>query len=284
MRYKSYDDPAVLRELQLVLTEVLAEYDRICRTLNLPYVICAGTAIGAVRHGGFIPWDDDADVYMLRADYERFLREAPGVCDPKFCIDNMRNQPDFPTTYTFFGLKGTAFVPEYYRSITYRRPISLDIFPLDNVPDDDRAYRRQARRTWLWGRLLALRATPIPHIELDGLPERLFRGAAWTIHTALRALRVPHRALQYRWERAARQYEHTSTRLVADYNDRKPLRWAATHDELFPPRMVPFENLTLPVAREYDTVLRRGYGNYTQLPPMENRKNHFPHALELPEG
>ncbi|MFT3876811.1 MAG: LicD family protein [Propioniciclava sp.] len=282
-QYKSYD-PAVLRQTQLALTRILAEVDRVCRLLDIPYVVYGGTAIGAVRHGGFVPWDDDADVCMSRAAYERFLREAPAVIGPEFTVDSMRTHADFPATYAYLGQKGTAFVPEFYRTLSYRRPLAVDIFPLDNMPGDERAYRRQSRRTWLWGRLLILRATPTPHVELSGPKRALVLTATRIAHWGLRTLRVSPRFLQARWERAARQYEHESTAQMADYSDRDPRAWAASTDDLYPASDAPFEDITVKLPRNVDAVLRRGYGDYMTLPPADKRKNHYPYLLELPEG
>ena len=70
-----------LREHQKALCLLLGEFDRICKELQIPYVLYAGTLLGAVRHKGFVPWDDDLDVMMLRSDYERFLQEADKLLD-----------------------------------------------------------------------------------------------------------------------------------------------------------------------------------------------------------
>ena len=79
-------DPATLAAIQRVTRRCLAEIDRVCDLLGVRYVAYGGTAIGAVRHRGFIPWDDDIDVMMTRADYERFLAEAPALLDERFQI------------------------------------------------------------------------------------------------------------------------------------------------------------------------------------------------------
>lgn len=90
MSYKEYNAQE-LRRLQLISVDILEELDRVCRLLDIPYFIYAGTAIGAIRHGGFIPWDDDIDVGMLRDDYERFLLEAPAVFVWRFLYNQRKN-------------------------------------------------------------------------------------------------------------------------------------------------------------------------------------------------
>lgn len=162
MAFKEYEDPAELKRLQELSEMVLAEFDRACRTLGIPYVVYAGTALGAVRHGGFIPWNDDIDVAMPRRAYERFLAEAPAVLDGRFEIVNARTEPDFTSPYSYLALKGTLCVPDFYRTCPYAKPISIDVFPLDKVSNDPDTRRRQMRGTWIWGRLMFLRATPEP--------------------------------------------------------------------------------------------------------------------------
>lgn len=270
-----------LRRVQLLLTRILDEFDRVCRELEIPYVAYGGTAIGAVRHGGFIPWDDDADVCMLRADYERFLLHAPSVLGEEYEILNSRTDPDYPNMFTKVGLKGTRFIPEFLRRSGYQMPIALDVFPLDNLPDNPREYRAQSRLTWFWGRLLYLQGTPVPYLEVAGVKRTLALAASGIAYWTMRILHVKPRALQRRWERAARRFENTPTRRVTDYTDKQPLLWAVERDELFPPRYLPFEDIQIPAPCQVDSVLTRGYGAYMLLPPEEKRKTHMPYLVDL---
>lgn len=281
MSFKEYDDPEELRRVQLMSTRILGELDRVCRLLDIPYVVYAGTAIGAVRHHGFIPWDDDVDVALARSDYERLLAEAPAVLKPEFAFANTRTDADFPSAYSYLTLKDTLFIPEFYRDCAYRKPLSIDIFPLDNVPDDPKAYRRQARRTWLWGRLVFLRATPNPYLAFDGWKRVLVLAACRVAHYGMRLLRIHPEWVQTQWERAARAYEGIPCSRMADFSDRDPLKWAVTRDELYPALDVPFEDITVKLPRCYDAVLTRGYGNYMELPPVAERKNHYPFLIDL---
>lgn len=281
MAFKEYDDPELLRKVQLVLTKILREFDRVCRELDIPYVVYGGTALGAVRHQGFIPWDDDVDVCMTRADYEQFLQRAPAVLGDEFVLENARTHADFPNMLTNLVLKDTYFIPEFIKDSPYRMPLGLDIFPFDNVPSDRWRYRLQSTSTWFWGRLLYLQGTPSPYLEIEGPLRSLILVATSAIYRTLRLLRVKPGTLQRRWERAARRYEKKNTRLMADYTDRDPMAWAVSYADLYPAIDVPFEDITVRLPREYDKILRRGYGDYMQLPPVEKRKNHQPFLIDL---
>lgn len=281
MAYKEFDDPELLRHLQKVMTRILAEFDRVCTELDLPYVVYGGTAIGAVRHQGFVPWDDDIDICMTRADYERFLIEAPAVLGHEYRLDNTRTNPDFPFMFTKLVLRDTLMVPEFCKKSKYQMPLFLDILPVDNVPDDIKAYRKQARATWFWGRLVYVAGTPQPYLAVDGVARALIHTATTIAYWLLRLTGMTPRRLQRHWERAARRYEHVQTKKMTDFSMRDPENWEVTLDELFPAIEVPFEDITTKIPKEYDTLLRRGYGDYMQLPPVEQRKNHQLYILDM---
>ena len=282
MTTDEWADPQVLHRVHLLLTRMLAELDRVCRQLGVSYAVYGGTAIGAVRHKGFIPWDDDVDVMMTRSDYERFLAEAPDLLGEKLRVDNTRTVRDYPFMFSKLVLKGTLLIPEFAKDSTYRMPISLDILPVDNVPDDVRAFRRMSRKTWLWGRLLYLQGTPTPYlIGITGAKRMAIHTITSAIHVGLRLMRATPRSLQGRWEKAARTYEHTTTKRMADFSMRDPENWAVTMDDLYPPLELPFENITVKVARGYDAMMRRSYGDYMELPPLEKRRNHKPCEIDF---
>ncbi|MDN5557811.1 MAG: LicD family protein [Ruaniaceae bacterium] len=283
MTFKDYDDQDQLKTVQRVSTKILAELDRVCRKLEIPYVIYAGTAIGAVRHGGFIPWDDDVDIAMPRHAYERFLAEAPGVMSDHYLINNTYTAPGFPSTCSHFGLKGTLFIPEFYRNATYRTPMSIDVFPFDNVSDDEKKFAAQIRRTWIWGRLKFIRATPTPYLSFGGPKALLVHSACFAAHWGMRLLRMSPEFIQRKWEGAARAYEHETTERMTDFTDRFPRSWAVTHDDLFPAIDVPFEDIVVKLPRNYDSILTSGYGDYMQLPPVHERKNHRPCLVDTGE-
>ena len=266
---------ADLRKVQKLLTLILAELDRVCRRIGVSYAVYGGTAIGAIRHGGFIPWDDDIDVMMTRADYERFLAEAPALLDERFRLDNTRTREDFPFMFTKMVMPGTLLIPEADKDSKYRMPFFLDILPLDEIPADEKAFRKMSRQSWLWGRLLFLQGTPRPHlINTPAWKKALIFSATTVAHLGLKAVRATPRSLQERWEKAVRRYEGTGTGVYADFTMRDPQNWIVREEEFFPTLDVPFEDITVMIQHEYDSLLRAGYGDYMQLPPPEKRYNH----------
>ena len=129
-------DQKTLRKLQLTELELLQEVDRICRKCNIHYNIIAGTLLGAVRHGGFIPWDDDADVALLRPQYEKFRKACETELDTsKFYFQDHRNTPGYRWGYGKLRRKDTLFLREHQEHMPYEQGVFIDVFPLDYVPN-----------------------------------------------------------------------------------------------------------------------------------------------------
>lgn len=280
MPYGEYD-PQVLRELQRISTLILAEMDRVCVELGIPYFIYAGTAIGAVRHGGFIPWDDDIDIGMFRDDYELFLEKAPLVLGPDFSITNGMTDEHFPACNSNLSLIGTYCVPSEFDKCEFQYPIGIGIFAFDRVSADAAVRRKQLRKTWLWGRMAFLRETGSPNLFIKGWKRRAVALACQAIHCFLANFHVSQRWIHEKWQEAARLAEDESGDLFADFTDGDPLRWSVEKGEVFPLRRIPFETIEVFIAKDADAILSRGYGDYMELPPEEDRKNHHPSRLDF---
>ena len=196
-------DPATLAAIQRVTKRCLAEIDRVCTLLDLRYVAYGGTAIGAVRHKGFIPWDDDGDVCMPREDYERFIAEAPALLGDEFFIASPATHPNYPISFGVLGLKGSEFVSKVAKDRSFRMPIGVDLFVLDEIADDPGRFRAQSRGTWLWARLMFLHSIPNPPTGLPTPARQLASAAMACAHWGMRALCVNEASLYRRWLRAA---------------------------------------------------------------------------------
>ena len=281
MIFKQYENLDDLRKVQQLSVLLVKELNRVSEILGTPYYAYGGTAIGAVRHHGFVPWDDDVDVALLRDDYERFVAEAPALLGPQFALVNNRTDPDYPANITNLVLKDTYCVPEEFAACAFQFPIRVDLFAVDHLTDDPAKRKRQARRTWWWGRLTYLRATARPYIPFNGPKEKLVLAACAVGNGMLRLLHVSQRRICRNWERAATLYNDEPSTRLTDFTDRFPEKWACTPEELFPLRKMPFEDTYIWVPNDYDAILTRGYGAYMELPPVEQRKNHYPSRLDF---
>lgn len=269
----SYDD-ATLGRIQRSMTYALGEFDRVCTKLGLRYVAYGGTAIGAVRHQGFIPWDDDVDIAMPREDYDEFFAQAPAILGPEFTLIDARTDPRYPKTFGVLGLVDSEFIPGLAARREYPMPLGIDLFPLDPLPSQPQDFKRQSRESWLWGRLLYLLGTPNAIVPLPTPAKQLAELAMLAIHKSLKLAGVKPSGLIQRWERVARRFEHNGSSRLGDFSTQDPLRWSARIEELFPAQRVPFDDITVMIPRNYDAVLTRGYGDYMTIPPESERVNH----------
>lgn len=126
-----------LKKLQSVELELLVELDKICRASGIKYSIDGGTLLGAVRHGGFIPWDDDADVIMVRSEYEKFKEKCNEELDQeRFYLQDMDNTKGYRWGYAKLRRKDSQFIRLNQEHMQYDQGIFLDVFICDNVPEN----------------------------------------------------------------------------------------------------------------------------------------------------
>ena len=129
----------ILREIE---KDMLREIDRICRAHDIKYFISYGTMLGAVRHGGFIPWDDDVDVAMLRSEFEKFRQIAPKELNSRFSYESHVNKNGYHYFFDRITAKDTYFASKYSDGYDMHKGISVDIFVVDNVPANPKAAYR----------------------------------------------------------------------------------------------------------------------------------------------
>ena len=137
MAEQAYEiEDSELRQLQRIELEMLIEMDRICRKYGIKYSLDGGTLLGAVRHKGFIPWDDDIDVIMLREEYVKFRKACTRDLDTtRFFFQDYRTDLGYRWGYAKFRRKGTKFVRLGQEHLKQNTGVFMDIFVVDNVPD-----------------------------------------------------------------------------------------------------------------------------------------------------
>ena len=265
-------DQKTLRKIQLVQLGLLQEADRICRRHQISYVIIAGTLLGAVRHGGFIPWDDDADIALLREDYERFVKACQEDLGSDFYFQDHRVTPGYRWGYGKLRRRDSLFLREHQEEMSYEQGIFIDVFPLDAVPQSCLGRTVKNFECFLVRKML------YAPVGKRADKNRLKRG----IYSLLE--RIPDRWIFGHYEKMIRKAKETKSDWVRILMFPTPnreygylRRWYTGRKE------ISFEGISFPGIADYDNYLRFKFGDYMTLPPAEQRKTHPVSALRLPE-
>lgn len=280
-QFKEYDD-FTLKRIQEVELEILKDFMDICDRNGLDYFGIAGTGIGALRHHGFIPWDDDIDVAMPRDDFEKLLPLVEKEMGDKYLIMNAERYPNYPLMTTRMTMRGTKFKEEALKNIDAPLGIFLDLYPLDKVSDNPKEARRQARDAWFWSKILILRSIPFPMLGFSGWKAKIIHAICGLAHLVLSILHVPKTWIYKKaYEAETRSNHYTKTKNLDFFCDTTPYMNLYAVKDIYPLRKLPFEDVELNFPHNLHNNLTGMYGDYMQLPPEEKRKNHYPYELEF---
>ena len=277
---KQYDTQT-LDKLHRFGVAMLSDFIRVCEKHKIDYFAVFGTALGAARHNGYIPWDDDLDVGMLREDYERFLKIMPQELGDKYRILDTGVDKNYTCAVIHFDRKGTVFISENSKHMKCDQNIGFDIFVYDPVPDDPKLRKRQIRAGWFWGKMLYLRGTPHPVIPLKGLKKKLALAVCYVVHYSMVLFRISSRFLYRKMEINARKYSGQNTENIACFQGSDIYSTVFPKRDLYPFRTLPFETIEIKAPNQIEEYLNRIYGDYMQLPPVEDRKNHYPYRIDF---
>lgn len=280
MLYKEYD-ANTLQKLKNMELELLRDFQKLCERHNLDYFAGGGTAIGAVRHQGFIPWDDDIDVNLYRDDYELFLKYAKEEYSDKYEIMNAETSELYPLMSTRWMRKGTKFKEECFKDLDLDLGVFLDIYCFDNVPDDDKKMKRQGKKVWFLNKLMILKAVKKPVLYFGGWKAKVVYVISWIVHTLMNLFHVSNAFLYKQVKKELTKYNGQQTKRIAYYFDPTPFTSVIDYDDVFPTRKVPFENGEMKVGCHVEKYLERRFGDYMKLPPEDKRHNHPPYIFDL---
>ena len=276
--YKQYE-PKVLKKIQQEELKVLKEFIRICDKYDINYFGVFGTVIGTVRHQGFIPWDDDMDFGMLRDDYEKFKKVAPGEFGDRFGLAG----PDCDQKYYNFVSKmykkNTRFVTNYDHG-NFEMGINIDIFVFDDLAMNRKARNKQMKKALFLRKLYMTKNVNFYTSSVFTKENLMGRIACGLMHYAWKVLPVTNEWLAKKWKENATRY-HGTSKVVTQFNDTMIWESRISIDDLFPLVELPFEDIKIKVPKNYDKILRELYGDYMQLPPKEKRQNHYPYILQF---
>lgn len=252
-----------LKELHKIHLDMLADIDKFCRHNDIRYSLGGGTLLGAVRHKGFIPWDDDVDIMMPRKDYDRFVSTYNDKISPYKCIDYVMDK-DVRYAKAWAKIHDTRTICIETKELAdLRHGVFIDVFPIDGLPENDRECRKFLKRCASYKHRLKMSMIRKRKYNTDiNLPKFILSHI------------IPTKTWKGLMEKTSRKYPYETSKYAGattgSYRMRERYR-----RELFESYMdIPFETCILRSITDYDTYLKQHYDNYMELPPEEMRVTH----------
>lgn len=253
-----------LEENRKYQIDILDAIDAYCMEKGLRYFLIAGTLLGAVRHQGYIPWDDDIDIVMLRGDYETFVREFN--VDGYYVVAPEINTEGYYLPYAKICMNNTLVV-EATKTMTAKLGINVDLFPIDKVPDDNEKRKKQLDRIKKYRSILDVIDTPVS-------PNR-----SWYRNVLLSILQIvlftfsPQNAVS-KIVMLSKMYNNEKSSLCGE------IAWGCGEKEIVSREVfsdiekLNFEGKLYNCPKGWDEWLSKRYGAYMKLPPLEQQKSH----------
>ena len=265
-----------LRQLQNALVEILEYVKRVCEQNDLQYLLIGGTALGAKRHEGFVPWDDDIDIGLPRSDYEKLvtiLRKQ----NNGYILQDEYNEPNYFCPFVKVRKEGTIFKEKISVGLYKNNGIYIDVFPIDTLSS------RSSLKTIIsmWNiKLLnhALRFRYCRSIYNRGA--MLSKLKDWVLYIPF-AL-IPRDCLLNMLKKNMTAQNKEEKKYAANFaGTNKIEKEIMDYSTFFPVREIMFEGHLYPCPRDIDVYLRNLYGDFMKLPPIEKRKTHEPLELKF---
>ena len=256
-------DDVTTGALQEKSLEIFKYFQGICRAHNLRYWVGGGTLIGALRHKGFIPWDDDIDVFMPRPDYEKFYKIWNQVGDLEhYALCRTTREKNIHQTDMQLVDLTTTFINRHSQNEDICHGVSVDIMPFEGCPEGKLARAMQIYHSILYS-----------IFNVQRLPDHQGGLLRFATSVVLNAVRSPERRYKIwsKHEKKMAQYDFDSAKTVKEAITSFRALFYPHPRAAFETMEVPFEDILVPIPVGYDAYLRRIFGDYMQLPPEEGR-------------
>ncbi|MCQ2776559.1 MAG: LicD family protein [Bacilli bacterium] len=261
-----------MTDLQKELLEILKAFIKVCEDNNLTYYLCAGTCLGAVRHKGFIPWDDDVDVILPREDFDKFIQLQDAFEDKKYFIQTYKTDKHYTYNYAKVRDSSTTYIENFYVNHRINHGVWIDVYPLDGVSykkEDPKKHKNKVGRSWKFAFLNYLPAL-----------RRKFRKDTWLKDLGLNIvgclfffLNIGHINNKH-VDKQCKKIPYKDAAMVGNlfglYKERE------IHDAsiFMEGTKGIFEGIEVNLPKDYDTYLKDMYHDYMKLPPLEKQVGH----------
>ena len=261
-----------LRTLQLTQLEILKVIDQFCKEHNIRYSLYAGTLLGAARHGGFIPWDDDLDICMKRWEYNRFVRLWKQEGPEGYIIQNKELEPQYVQSFTKIRKEHTTFLQDEYERGRWHTGIFVDVFPLDRIPEGKLQQKKFYLNALFYQLYTREFVPPLAGRATKAVTKTLLKTTSVKMHRKLR---------RYHFRKMVRFNRDIRLPMVGTEMQRtlKMVLPADLMDEFVE---IPFEDGMFPCMKKYKEYLTIKFGDYNKLPPENERTwRHHPIVLDF---
>lgn len=254
-----------LHKCQLLLA---SELKRLCEKHNIKYYMIAGTLLGAVRHKGFIPWDDDMDFAIMRCDYARFLKVCKAELGEDFVLQEMFIDKNYALPMAKLLLKGTVLAE--YTTVNNKalKGIYIDVFPFDSIPDSEALRKKHSRKIYILKYLFLAKQSykfPKKGEYKKSLIYALLKFATFFVTKSF---------LRNSLENELCRFKNEKTKKVAAIGGAYPYSKESVERQWFEESVeLDFENIKLSAPKDYTEYLTYFYGDYMTPPPEDKREN-----------
>ena len=271
-------DEVDLHAVQQIGLQILSVVAEILNRNNISWFLAYGSCLGAVRHGGFIPWDDDIDIGMLREDYERARSILQKELPKGFTYCDRFNEKDFPYNFAKVRKDGTIYSAAEDMHLNIHHGIGIDIFPFDSCPNDPKVFKK------------VYRVSKMYRLESDLAHMNYRKGKVIRPFWQLPLIHFAH--LFFDTKYLQDKLDQCITAEPVGGNTDAVCSWLgdyadgakAKREWLTPTVRIQFEGMSMPVPRDYDAYLTALYGDYMIPPPeSERRPRHKPQMVVLPD-
>ena len=259
--------PEILKKLQQKGLGILRYFKAFCDENNLTFYLCGGCCIGTLRHGGFIPWDDDVDVFMPRSDYERLYELWPQRADTsKFSCLRTTSDEFSGNIFTTIIDNNTTLVKPYQEGMDIPHGVVMDVFPLDGCPSSK--LKRKAQM--LWAMIYSLYCAQIPptnHGKIVNILGKLLLGVVPGKKARFSISKFAERQMS---KYPIRECEKVTELCAGPHYMKNEYPVSAFGEPVYKN----FEGFSMPIPTEFDKYLKMAFGDYMALPPENQRAPH----------
>lgn len=246
-----------IKKVQNISLKLLQEFIEVCNKMNLRYFVVGGTLLGAVRHKGFIPWDDDIDIGMPRKDYEIFVESAQKYLSPNVFLQSRLSEKKSPFLFSKLRDSNTTFIENGIKHCEINHGVYVDIFPIDGLNKDKLFKYKKA----IFKRKISLLYKS--KSKKIGIIKKVFKLIPFSFNFCFKNINQLYS-----------KYDFDTSNIVVNYCGAWGDREIMKKEWIEPLIDLDFEGIKVKAPNNYQEYLTHMYGNYMELPPIEKRVSH----------